>query len=97
MDTPYLFPSHDGLQPVDIRRPWKEALETAQISDFCFHDLRHTCASNLAMTGATSSDIAAVLGHRTLDMVKRYTHLTPNHIQSVTERMTNKVFPYEAI
>lgn len=44
--------------------------------DICFHILRHTCASHLAMSGASTLEIAAILGHITLVMVKRYSHLS---------------------
>ena len=60
--------------------------------DFHFHDLRHTCASYLAMNGATMGEIAAVLGHKTLQMTKRYAHLSEEHSQSVVEKMTTKIF-----
>lgn len=71
---------------------WYAALERAQIKDFRFHDLRHTAASYLAMSGATTAEIAAVLGHRTLAMVKRYAHLSDQHVGTVVERMTRKYF-----
>jgi integrase len=64
------------------------AVERAGIEDFNFHDLRHTCASHLAMSGAPLLDIAAILGHKTLSMVKRYAHLSPTHLRGVLERMT---------
>lgn len=67
-------------------------LKQANIENFRFHDLRHSCASYLAMNGASLRDIAEVLGHKTLDMVKRYSHLTESHVSSVVERMTKKVF-----
>lgn len=63
------------------------AVERAGVEDFKFHDLRHTCASHLAMSGAPLLDIAAVLGHKTLSMVKRYAHLSPTHLRGVLERM----------
>jgi integrase len=44
------------------------------------------------MSGATTAEIAAVLGHRTLQMVKRYTHLSDQHTGAVVERMTRKFF-----
>jgi len=50
-------------------------LEKSGIDDFRFHDLRPTAASNLAMNGATALEIATVLGHRTLRMVKIYSQL----------------------
>lgn len=79
-------------RPMDIRRPWEEAVAKAKLTDFRFHDLRHSAASYLAMNGATASEIAAVLGHKTLAMVKRYAHLSESHTASVVERMNAKVF-----
>lgn len=74
----------------DIRKPWEAALKKASINDFRFHDLRHSCASYLAMNGATSLEIAEVLGHKSLSMVKRYAHLSDNHVASVVQKMTKK-------
>ena len=73
-------------------KAWYAALKEANIKDFRFHDLRHTAASYLAMSGATTAEIAAVLGHRTLQMVKRYAHLSDQHTGEVVERMTRKYF-----
>jgi integrase len=73
-------------------KAWYAALKAAKIKDFRFHDLRHTAASYLAMSGATTAEIAAVLGHRTLQMVKRYAHLSDQHVGTVVERMTQKYF-----
>lgn len=68
------------------------ALEVAEVEGFRFHDLRHSAASYLAMSGATLAEIAEVLGHKTLAMVKRYSHLTDQHTQSVVERMNGRIF-----
>ena len=57
---------------------------------FRFHDLRHSAASYLAMSGATLAEIAEVLGHKTLAMVKRYSHLTEQHTSAVVARMNEK-------
>lgn len=91
-NSEFVFPSHNGKQPVDIKRGWDSALAAADIEDFRFHDLRHTCASYLAMNGATMGEIAAVLGHKTLQMTKRYAHLSDAHTQSVVEKMSQKIF-----
>jgi len=69
---------------------WREALAAAEIEDFRSHDLRHTAASYLAMSGATLAELAAILGHKTLAMVKRYTHLSGEHTSSVVERMNRQ-------
>ena len=66
---------------------WYSALEAADIKDFHFHDLRHTTASMLAAQGCSLLEIADVLGHRTLAMVKRYSHLVVDHKAKVIERM----------
>lgn len=88
----YVFPNTTYVQPADIRRAWKAAINAAQITDFRFHNLRHTTASYLAMNGATLAEIAEMLGHKTLQMVRRYTHLSEQHTADVLERMNNKVF-----
>ena len=74
-----------------IREAWEYAVKRAGIADFRFHDLRHTFASYLAMNGATL-EIAEVLGHKTLAMVKRYAHLSEAHTRGVVERMNRAVF-----
>lgn len=73
IDTNLLFPNkRDPQKHIDIRSPWYTALKRSGIEDFRFHDLRHSAASYLAMNGATLAEIAEVLGHKTLQMVKRY-------------------------
>jgi integrase len=78
--------------PVFIRTPWSKVLKEAKIEDFKFHDLRHTAASYLAMNGASSTEIADILGHKTLQMVKRYAHLSEQHTSTVLESMNAKIF-----
>ncbi len=89
--TNLVFPGH-GENPVDIRREWEEALDKAKVCDFRFHDLRHSAASYLAMNGATLAELAEVLGHKTLAMVKRYSHLSEQHTTRVVAAMNEKIF-----
>jgi len=86
----------DEPKPIDIQSAWEAALERAGIENFRFHDLRHSAASYLAMSGATLAEIAEVLGHKTLQMVKRYSHLTGAHTSKVVERMNRRIFEYTA-
>ena len=53
MDSDFVFPSRNGKKPFDLRRSWVAAMKTADITDFHWHDLRHSTASYLAMNGAT--------------------------------------------
>ena len=90
--TRLLFPSKDRTKPLDIRRPWEEALKAAEIEDFRFHDLRHSAASYLVMNGASLAEIAEILGHKTLAMVKRYAHFSEAHTIRVVENMNISMF-----
>ena len=96
IDTQLVFPRVNGgknsNRPMSIREAWDYAVEGAKIENFHFHDLRHTCASYLAMNGASLAEIAEVLGHKTLQMVKRYAHLSEQHTLGVVERMNKKMF-----
>jgi len=92
IDSPYVFPSKDGSKPAEIRQSWCRALKRAGIKDFRFHDLRHSAASYLAMSGASLAEIAEVLGHRTLQMVKRYSHFTEQHTAGIVGRMNERFF-----
>ena len=92
LDTALVFPRRDGRVPLDIRPAWQQAVRQASLTDFRFHDLRHCCASYLAMNGASLVEIAEVLGHKTLQMVKRYAHLAEAHTAQVVARMTAAIF-----
>lgn len=88
-----VFPSRkDRTQPASLRTAFEVALKRAGIEDFRWHDLRHSAASYLAMNGASLAEIAEVLGHKTLAMVKRYAHLSEAHTASVVERMNAAIF-----
>ncbi len=93
IDTDLLFPSKINRdKPQELDSAWHEALGKAQIRDFRFHDLRHSTASYLAMNGASLAEISEVLGHKTLQMVKRYAHLSEGHTASVVASMNEKIF-----
>ena len=72
-------------------KPWKRALEDAKIKDFRFHDLRHSCASYLAQSGASLLEIADVLGHKQISVTKRYAHLCIEHKSSLINRVLGSI------
>ncbi|MCO4782035.1 MAG: site-specific integrase [Candidatus Cloacimonetes bacterium] len=77
----------------DCKRSWSTAVKNAEIEDFRFHDLRHCCASYLAMQGVPILAIADVLGHKTLKMVKRYAHLSNQYKSNLIEDLGIFLFP----
>lgn len=90
-----VFPTLDkNGQPkqMDIRKAWQSAIRSADIENFRFHDLRHTASTYLAQSGASISELAAILGHKTLQMVRRYTHLTGESTKTVVTKMNKKIF-----
>ena len=88
----WVFPGRNGKSPAGIIEAWKNAIERAGIENFHFHDLRHSTASYLAMNGASLGEIADILGHKTLQMVKRYAHLSDSHVAGVLQDMNKKIF-----
>jgi integrase len=85
----WVFPSQNPATPVDAsnfcNRVWLPALADAGIEWATWHDLRHTFASRLAMTGHNEGTIAALLRHSTTALVKRYAHLSPSHLKAAVE------------
>ena len=88
-----IFPAlHSQSNPLDIRSAWNTALRNAGIENFRFHDLRHTAASYLAMNQASLLEIGTLLGHKTVQMTKRYAHLSNAHIYSTVATLNKKLF-----
>lgn len=85
-----VFPGEKKTSPFALDSPWGKVLAVAGIRDFHFHDLRHTGASYIAMTGGTMRDIQDYLGNKTIRMAIRYTHLMPQHCEGVVNRMTTR-------
>ena len=91
--NPLVFPApYSPSKPIDIRSAWETALEKANISNFRFHDLRHTAASYLAMNQASLLEIGTLLGHKTVQMTKRYAHLSDAHTYSAAITLNAKLF-----
>ena len=92
-NSDFVFPSRKyPNEPTNINSAWKTALAKAGIEDFRFHDLRHTAATYLAQYKASQLDLSTILGHKSLEMVKRYSHLTHNHTKDVIKYMNDEVF-----
>jgi len=78
--TDPVFPSVRTGDSLQGSRGWfSTALEEAKIQEYTWHCNRHTFASRLVMAGVDLRTVAELLGHRTLQMVMRYSHLGPEH------------------
>lgn len=89
----WCFPSErEPYKPVDFRYAWEQALEAADIADFCFHDLRHSAASYLGEQGASLAQIGAILGHKNPATTKKYTHFTNSGMEHLVARMNGAIF-----
>lgn len=88
----YVFPSRNATKPIQVRnfyrRVWMPAVDKAGLKGLRWHDLRHTFASRLAMSGATPNTIAALLRHSSLALVQRYAHLSQDHLGKEVERVS---------
>jgi len=83
----YVCAGSEQREGRDWERWFEECVSEARISDFRWHDLRHTFASRLAMAEVSLRTLAELLGHKTLAMVMRYAHLAPAHLRDAVERI----------
>jgi len=90
LETKLLFygePGKDGKRrPYTINRVWVSALNRAEITDLRFHDLRHEATSRFVEAGLSDQEVASITGHKSMQMLKRYTHL---RTESLTEKIAN--------
>jgi integrase len=81
LKSPFVFLDARGRQLIDVKSPFAGALRRAGIENCTFHDLRHTFASHLVMSGVDLSTVQRLLGHASITMTMRYAHLAPGHLQ----------------
>ncbi|MHB8391981.1 MAG: site-specific integrase, partial [Acidobacteriaceae bacterium] len=63
-----------GMRPDSISQAFERVCGAAGIEGLTFHDLRHEATSRLFEKGLNPMEVAAITGHKTLQMLKRYTH-----------------------
>ena len=79
------------------RNFFEKAVKDAGITDFCFHDLRHTFASDLVMKGVDIKTVSELLGHSTMRMTERYSHLSPAHKLVAVEMLPKGLMCYAGV
>ncbi len=92
---PLVFASKTAFGRIDIKKAWMQAVKRAGIEDYHFHDLRHQFATLAASTGASNLELATAMGHRTLAMLQRYTHLDAQTTKKFSNHISEKFFQGE--
>ena len=88
-ETDLVFASHahTRLNTSNISRSLHHALEKAKITDFHFHDLRHTCATRMVQAGVDLYKVQRLLGHKSPIMTQRYAHHYPESLRDGVEAL----------
>lgn len=74
-----------------IKSTWRFMMQKLDIEDLHFHDLRHACITRLFELGTLDiMEIASISGHKSLSMLKRYTHLSATKLVAKLEGNKHK-------
>ena len=89
VDTELVFPSEarTRLNASNISRALNLVLKKAQLTDFHFHDLRHTCATRMVQAGVDLYKVQRLLGHKSPIMTQRYAHHYPDRLRDGVEAL----------
>ena len=88
-DVLYVF-NRNGVKLTDFKRSFHTACKNAGLKDMHIHDLRHVFASKMVMNGTSLFITGELLGHRTTQMTKRYSHLVPSTLRKAVDDVWNK-------
>ena len=90
-----------------IKSAWKSFIKRLAINDFHFHDLRHEAISSLFERGFNAIEVATISGHRSMTMLKRYSHLNAHDLvkkldpkprqRNTRALLREQLLPYPAI
>lgn len=78
-DTDLIFFGEPGKdkkrRPYNFNKVWGDIKKDVGVTDFKFHDLRHEAVSRLVESGLSDQEVASISGHKSMQMLRRYTHL----------------------
>src|SRR5207237_536572 len=81
------WPWGDAISDTTLYCAFQRVCNAAGIDDCTWHTLRHTFASHLVMAGVDLRTVQELLGHKTLAMTMRYSHLAPSHVAAAVEKL----------
>ena len=92
-----IFPDKNGKQQVHVSNTFYRTVKDMGFNDgvsdrrqkVCFHTLRHSFASWLAVQGESPFTLKELMGHKDLKMTERYTHLMPNVKRSAVDKLSD--------
>ena len=90
-NSSYVFNKPDGSPRIDIRKSFFTTLKKSGILNFRFHDLRHTFASHLVMAGVDLNTVRELMGHKSLEMTLRYSHLSQDHKKHAVDILAKRI------
>ena len=77
--------NYKGSKITNFRKSFMTACKNAGFKDLHIHDLRHVFASKMVMSGTSLYIKGELLGHRTTQMTKRYSHLVPEALNKAVD------------
>jgi integrase len=91
IDTDLIFfgePCKDGQRrPYNFNKVWLDIKRSVGCADFRFHDLRHEAVSRFVEAGLSDQEVSAISGHKSMQMLKRYTHLRAEDLVAKLDRL----------
>ncbi|KVO99725.1 integrase [Burkholderia ubonensis] len=94
IDTDLVFfgePGRDGKRkPYVFQKLWVGIVRALEFADLHFHDLRHEAVSRLVEAGLSDQEVASISGHKSMQMLKRYTHLRAEDLVEKLDRIRNR-------
>jgi integrase len=90
-----VFPTRTGRPSAQVSQSFHRAVDKLTLNEgltdrrqkVCFHTLRHSYASWLVMAGTPLYTVARLLGHSTMSMTERYSHLGPDHVREAVANL----------
>ena len=86
----HVFCDKTGKKITDFKKSFHTACRNAGLKDLRIHDLRHVFASKMVMNGTSLYITGELLGHKTTQMTKRYSHLVPSTLKKAVNDVWRK-------